>query len=57
MSKRRHRGRVARPSSHASHAHPIFSPNHLAAALFGLTLGVAFGRKRSPNANTGTEPQ
>lgn len=41
MSKRRHRGRVARPSSHASHAHPIFSHNHLAAALFGLTLGAA----------------
>jgi len=41
MSKRRHSGRVARPSLHARHANPVFSLNHLTAALLGLTLGAA----------------
>ena len=41
MSKRRHSGRVARPSSHAANARTVFSFNVLTAALFGLTAGAA----------------
>ena len=41
MSTRRHRGRVARPASHAAHARTAFSLNGLTAALFGLTAGAA----------------
>lgn len=40
MSKRRHRGRVARPSPLAGQAQPAFSLNPLIAAVFGLTLGA-----------------
>ncbi|MFJ3463265.1 TonB-dependent receptor [Achromobacter spanius] len=40
MSKRRHRGRVARPSPLAGQAKPAFSLNPFIAALFGLTLGA-----------------
>ena len=41
MSKRRHSGRVARPSLLAGQASPAFSLNPFIAALFGLTLGAA----------------
>lgn len=41
MSKRRHSGRVARPSPLAGQAKPAFSLNPLIAAVIGVSLGAA----------------